>query len=140
MRYEASSRTREGRETSDGGYLFVGKTSLDNNGGDVYVLKIAPEVTPESRFVRGDCNDDGNVDISDAVATLGFLFLGEGDPGCGDACDSNDDGTVDISDAIATLGVLFLGQGNIPLPGMTECGVDPSDDELGCETFFERCP
>ena len=46
---------------------------------------------------------------------------------------------VDITDAITTLGVLFLGNGVIPLPGMTECGVDPTEDELTCETF-ERCP
>ena len=90
------------------------------------------------RFRRGDCNDDGGVDISDAVSTLGSLFLGEGDPGCDDACDSNDDGAMDISDAIATLGVLFLGNGVIPLPGMNDCGIDPTDDELGCDTF-ERC-
>lgn len=89
-------------------------------------------------FLRGDCNDDGKVNISDAVFTLGSLFLGEGDPGCEDACDSNDDGAVDISDAIATLGVLFLGNGIIPLPGMTECGGDPTDDELICETT--ACP
>ena len=90
-------------------------------------------------FLRGDCNDDGAIDISDALATLGSLFLGDGDPGCDDACDSNDDSTVDISDAIATLGVLFLRNGIIPLPGMNDCGVDPTGDELGCETF-ERCP
>jgi hypothetical protein len=90
-------------------------------------------------FVRGDANDDGRVDISDAVFTLGSLFLGDGDPRCDDACDSNDDGTVDISDAIATLVVLFLGNGVIPLPGMTECGVDPTDDVLACDSF-EGCP
>ena len=79
------------------------------------------------------------MNISDAVFSLGSLFLGDGDPGCDDACDSNDDGAMDISDAIATLGVLFLGNGVIPLPGMMECGVDPTADDLGCETF-ERCP
>ena len=94
---------------------------------------------PSAAFLRGDCNDDGAVDISDAVFSLGSLFLGDGDPTCDDACDSNDDGTVDISDAIATLGVLFLGNGVIPLPGMTECGVDPTEDEVGCDTFAQ-CP
>jgi hypothetical protein len=90
-------------------------------------------------FRRGDCNDDGNVDMSDAVFTLGSLFLGEEAPGCDNACDSNDDGAVDISDAINTLGALFLGAGAMPLPGMISCGVDPSDDELKCG-FFKACP
>ena len=73
------------------------------------------------------------------MSTLGTLFLGQGEITCQDACDSNDDGAVDISDAINTLGVLFLGNGIFPLPGMTDCGFDPTDDELGCDTF-ERCP
>ena len=77
----------------------------------------------------------GAIDRSDAISTLGVLFLGDGEITCQDACDSNDDGAVDISDAIATLEVLFLGNGVIPLPGMTECGVDPTEDKLGCATF-----
>ena len=36
--------------------------------------------------------DDGTVEISDAVATLGVLFLGQGEITCDDAADSNDDG------------------------------------------------
>jgi hypothetical protein len=93
----------------------------------------------EPRFRRGDCNDDGGADISDPIATLGALFLGEGDPPCGDACDSNDDGQLDISDPISTLEALFLGQGEIPLPGMASCGVDPTTDGVSCAKF-DRCP
>ena len=48
------------------------------------------------------------------------------------------DGRVDISDPIGALGVLFLGNGIIPLPGMIECGVDPTDDALDCE-HHESC-
>jgi hypothetical protein len=91
-----------------------------------------------SSFRRGDCNDDGRVDLSDAVFVLGSLFLGQEDPVCDDACDSNDDGSMNISDAIMTLSVLFLGQGLIPLPGMTGCGVDPTEDGLDCEGAL-RC-
>jgi hypothetical protein len=108
-------------------------TSLDRNGDGI------PDECQGVLFIRGDCNTDGEVDISDAVFSLGALFLGDGDLPCGDACDANDDGTVDISDAIATLGVLFLGNGTIPPPGMNECGLDPTDDETRCTTFDE-CP
>jgi hypothetical protein len=66
------------------------------------------------------------------------LFLGQGEITCQDAADSNDDGEVDISDAVATLGVLFVGQGVIPLPGMHDCGRDPTFDQLTCLSF-ERC-
>ncbi len=34
------------------------------------------EAAPPTRFLRGDCTGDGNVDIADAVALLNFLFGG----------------------------------------------------------------
>ncbi len=117
-------------------------TDLNSDGDtDDYVLHVADlsAYFPSPDFRRGDCNDDGAVDISDAVFGLGSLFLGQGVPICDDACDSNDDGTVDISDAIKTLVVLFLGNGIVPLPGMTECGVDPTDDETNCADY-NGCP
>ena len=61
-------------------------------------------------FLRGDCNDDARVDISDAVNVLeGLFFLFLRDPYCRNACDANDDGRNDISDAIRILNMLFLG-------------------------------
>jgi hypothetical protein len=98
-----------------------------------------PTEDPAREFRRGDCNADGDVDLSDAVRTLGVLFLGEETPGCLDACDSNDDGVTDISDAVATLGALFLGDPAPPAPGMHACGPDPSDDELDCQDY-PPCP
>lgn len=100
------------------------------------VFNVVPDI---ATFVRGDTNGDGAVDLSDAIATLGALFLAEPEIPCEDAGDFNDDGKVDISDAIATLGVLFLGQGSVPLPGMKECGVDPTEDELNCLSY-RSCP
>jgi hypothetical protein len=58
-------------------------------------------------FVRGDTNGDDKVDISDPIATLGFLFGDMTVLSCEDAADSNDDGGIDISDPIDTLGYLF---------------------------------
>lgn len=114
----------------------------DGTAGDRSVFATFCEVDLAGRnggsFRRGDCNDDGRVDISDAVATLGFLFLGGGVRGCDDACDSNDDGEVNISDPIALLSVLFLGQGAIPPPGMDACGLDPTEDSLGC-VHYDAC-
>ncbi|MBI4584721.1 MAG: PKD domain-containing protein [Planctomycetes bacterium] len=105
----------------------------------VELLDIEPCGPPEPRFLRGDSNADGKVDISDPIVTLGFLFLGN--PvllACRDAADANDDGMVDMSDAIWTLTFKFLGAVEIPAPGPDSCGVDPTPDdpeELTCESF-----
>ena len=66
-----------------------------------------------------DMNGDGNLDISDPVATLNHLFLGGGGPVCGDGSithaanlellDANDSGAIDISDPVFVLNFLFLG-------------------------------
>ena len=86
-----------------------------------------------STFIRGDANSDSAVDLSDAQATLNFLFLGTQDLGCLDAADANDDGLLNVSDPIATLSHLFLGAGSLP-PPTVRSGLDPTDDDLNC--FF----
>lgn len=91
-----------------------------------------PGVRP---FRRSDSNDDGVVDLSDAVNTLNWLFVGTGAITCQDAADANDDNKVDLSDPITTLEVLFSGQGEIPPPGLQTCGPDPVVDGLSCESF-----
>lgn len=88
----------------------------------------------ETLFKRGDTNADGQVDISDPIFTLCFLFLGGTAPPCDDAADTNDDGTLDISDPVGLLNFLFVGQSSPPSP-FGECGVDPTPDGLGCESF-----
>ncbi len=93
----------------------------------------------ERSFLRGDANVDGDLNLTDAVFTLGSLFLGEAAPTCADAADADDNGDIQITDAVYTLNFLFLGGTAIPEPAGPECGVDPTDDELGCEQFL-KCP
>ena len=81
-------------------------------------------------FRRGDPNGDAEVNITDAVSVLSYLFSGGVEPACEDAGDGNDDGRLDISDALAILGYLFLGSAAPPAPGPEVCGEDPTEDEL----------
>ena len=82
------------------------------------------------RFIRGDSNFDGVLNLSDAVMILELLGTYEGlCYTCPDAADANDDGTVDLSDAITVLGYLFLGASPIP-PPFPACGEDETPDEL----------
>ncbi len=82
-------------------------------------------------FLRGDSNEDGYVDLSDAVYTLGVLFGGKPMPVCPDAADTNDDGKVDLSDAVYLLSYLFKGGIAIPEPS-EDYGFDPTVDEFEC--------
>ena len=44
------------------------------------VVVCATTTQAQSRFVRGDCNVDTRLDLSDPVSVLTFLFLGEEPP------------------------------------------------------------
>ena len=81
-------------------------------------------------FIRGDANADGDVDISDAIAILKYLFLGSARPRCLDAADRNDDGAVDISDSIDVLQFLFGGTFRFPPYPYPGPGLDPTPDAL----------
>jgi hypothetical protein len=88
-------------------------------------------------FVRGNCNGDELVDISDAIYLLSYSFLGDvEDPACLAACDANADGsaTGSTTDPVYILNFLFLG-GPQPLAPYPLCGpgVGETDFALGCE-------
>jgi len=76
------------------------------------------------------------VDLSDAIYTFQYLFLGGSAPTCLDAADANDDEDIDLSDGIYTLQYLYLGGPAPPPPGPSSAGVDPPDpahpEALGC--------
>ncbi len=98
--------------------------------GSVVVVDTGPT------FSRGDCNDDGGLDVADPVVALAALFSG-GSTTCFSACDANDDGGFDISDAVYLLSNLFSAGPAIPAP--TTCGTDPTSDTLDCGLFMS-CP
>src|SRR5688572_25622273 len=104
------------------------------------ILALPGALHSQGVFLRGDSNRDGALDISDALATLGYLFLGTNELACLDAADSNDDGQVDIADATFVLGYLFLGTAPPPAPGPDTAGPDPTADEIGCGPPVVRDP
>jgi hypothetical protein len=93
----------------------------------------------ESTFRRADMNDDGNLNIADAIFLLQTLFIGGAQPPCLDAADANDDGFIDISDVIFTINYIFAG-GAPPAAPFPGCGLDPTGgDPFGCATS-QNCP
>jgi 1,4-alpha-glucan branching enzyme len=101
--------------------------------GVLVFSRTAPE--PGSGFIRADAGGEGSVDISDAIRTLGILFLGLPPSDCPAALDSNDDGVSDVSDPVFTLSFLFTG-GRAPAAPWPSCGPAP-EGGLECS---RRCP
>ncbi len=101
-------------------------------GGPESIILMRINVPPDIPFIRGDSNNNGKVDISDAIRILNYLYMGVGDVACQDAGDTNDDGRIDISDAVYLLNYLF--QGNpIKLPDPNNLGeADKTYDKLVC--------
>jgi len=100
-----------------------------------FPLTIAPVQGQCEQFRRGDSNDDGNGDLSDAIFTLAWRFLGGPAPGCDDAADTNDDGSIDLADPVHLMNFLFRGGPAPPLPGLLRCGPDPTPDRLSCARY-----
>jgi hypothetical protein len=109
--------------------------SFDTDGDGI--LDECEGLPPPIRFIRGDANRDGQMDLSDAITALFHLFGGQAID-CRKATDADDSGSLDITDPIQILGCLFLGAGALPRPSGS-CGIDPTPDALGCERF-EPCP
>lgn len=110
--------------------------------GVLEVMVLAPPPPPPAAiFLRGYCNGDGALNIADPIFLLGHLFSNQADPDCPDACDVNDDGSLNIADAISLLNNLICCSQTVPPPpGPTNCGEDPTDDDLGCTTNTNACP
>ncbi|MEM7262518.1 MAG: dockerin type I repeat-containing protein [Planctomycetota bacterium] len=136
---EASIVIGNGGSTIANGFMFDDYATAD----------IVPFLVNEMNFLlfgqgptfsRGDVNDDGVFDVSDAVFALASLFiLASPQPTCPDSADANDDGVFDVSDVVFSLAALFI-PGSDPPPDPVTCGVDASDsDALDCPVY-DSCP
>ena len=115
-----------------GGLTFTDPSTLEVTRSTLR-LPLNPPVT----FVRGDCNSDGNLDLSDPIAILGYAFGPDPEPTCLAACDANADASVGLVDAIGLLATLFSG-GFPPPPPFPECG-EGNVGGLNCGAF-DACP
>lgn len=94
-------------------------------------LVIFPNAGTSITFLRGDANNDEQVNLADAVFLLNYLFKGGEAPVCEDAADTDDSGGVSITDAIRLLNYLFKGGEAIAQP-YPDSGEDPTPDSLLC--------
>jgi hypothetical protein len=111
--------------------------TLEPGPGEIEVLDpfivVGPSAPPLPEFLRGDANEDGEVNLSDPIAVFNDLFLGVvARASCRKALDANDDGDVNISDGVFVLNFLFSNGRPIP-PPYPGPGVDPTPDPIPCE-------
>lgn len=125
---------------------FVPDIDLDGNDRLICVIvdlgayeaPVPPAGCP-GLFVRSDCNGDLTTDVTDAIAVLGILFLGDPTT-CVDACDANSDLTLDVADALFLLGSLFTVGAPLPDSPFPECGLSPNPlVSPGCDRS-SSCP
>lgn len=101
----------------------------------------AVEFTPASNqklYIRGDADQDGTIQINDALDHLRYLFLGNTPPPCLQSLDTNDDEKLNLLDAINLLQYLFQGTFTIPAP-FPSCGAAQISDRFGCRESTVFC-
>jgi len=106
---------RPGPEAFEPG-VGAGGGSLSVLFADFFSVNVLRTVQRQLFFVRGELNGDGDVDLSDILVLLGFVFLGQEAPSPLEAGDMNDDGELDLADALYALNYLFQAGPAIPAP------------------------
>jgi hypothetical protein len=118
----------------------------DNTASAEVEITVLPELA--ARFVRADADSNGDIELTDGIRLLGFLFLGMAPPACADAADADDNGALEISDAIRIFGWLFSGGQPPARPAPSaaqdysaaDCGLDlTAGDPLDCEMTSRTC-
>ncbi|MBN1417537.1 MAG: hypothetical protein JXP34_02110 [Planctomycetes bacterium] len=86
------------------------------------------------RFIRGDANANGSVEIGDAILILGYLFAHGEAPTCLETANGNGNEQLNLADPIYLLNFIFNNGPEPPAP-YPDCGIDPDGAALGCESF-----
>jgi hypothetical protein len=119
---------------TENSYLLTGKLEkpyyyqlrakdIDDQWGEFSALeKTVVQLAPP--YICGDASGDENVNVSDAVYIINYVFIGGAAPDPFEAGDTNCDGNVNVSDAVWIINYVFVG-GNIP------CDVD-GDSQPDC--------
>jgi hypothetical protein len=118
MTFEGTLRRPDAGAITRIQFLMFGNGSGDG-AREFYIndLRIESDQAPGPLQRPSDCNQDGGVDISDAICLLSRLFQGgelpcgpfATDPGNVGLLDGNGDSQVDLSDAVRLLDFLFRG-------------------------------
>ena len=120
--------------------LVLGDSYGGTVGGEIVFDYYSFVGEPPVEFKRGDVEQDGVLTVTDALNNVSHQFLGL-DVLCRSSLDANDDGEIDIVDPMVTLSLLFFPSVEALLPPYRDCGVDPTTDDLDCQSYpGDVCP
>ena len=97
-------------------------------------VTLSVEPQPQCQGRCGDANEDGSVNVSDAVYVINYVFItGSPEPKPVKACgDANGDASVNVSDAVYVINYVFIT--GSPSPGDCAIGA-PAWGGLDCCEF-----
>ena len=99
----------------DSTYPFMYYDSPGKQTWPVWPIEFdGPFCWPVKRFIRGDCDMDGAITVSDAVEIIKIIFYGKPPEGPSEAGDANCDGFTHVDDAIYLINYIFR---HGPAPG-----------------------
>jgi len=120
------------------GFAPAETTGVEVTEGDTTRIDFA---LTQKIFIRGDYDANGQILTNDALMELQYIFKVPGytPPSCEDAADYDDDGDIFTNDPLMMLYFIFEVPGYIPpAPPGENCGIDPTEDGLGCD-WHEFC-
>ncbi|NIP41921.1 MAG: hypothetical protein GWO41_16275 [candidate division Zixibacteria bacterium] len=91
-------------------YRIRAKDADDQWGGFSNIEKTLVYFGPQ--YICGDPNADQNVNISDAVYIVNYVFIGGAPPDPMESGDASCDGNVNVSDAVWIINYIFMGTGD----------------------------
>lgn len=107
-------------------------TGDDCAGNEILVVSFDGIDPEHQNFLRGDCDGNGELNVSDGAISAQNIFLNRIKFfDCDDMLDANDDGQLDGSDTITILSWVFLGAADLNAPFVDGCGQD-DDEDLTC--------
>jgi len=89
-------------------------------------------------FIRGDYDTSGVLAMPDALGLLLWKYHQPDGvpPSCEDAADYDDSGDLAMPDALGLLLYKYHQPGGVPPPApYPDCGIDPTEDSLGCDSY-----
>lgn len=111
----------------------------ENSERKYYTRKSAAVAESNTRFLRGDVNQDGKLSVQDAKVLLDLVHNTSYEPACLESADVNNDGKVRLGDALQLLNHVMRGMVP-PAKPFPSCGLDSdaegSGNDLGCSSYI----